>query len=734
LRRQVLLVALIALAAFGIRTYPAWNSVFNDRGVSFLETDAWYHVRLVENQVRNYPWRVTVDPYAALGGQFVPIAPLFDTLTSTAVVMLHGRDATPREVERVAAFVPPVLGALTVVAVWALARRMFDGRAALIAAALLATLPGHFLDRTMLGFVDHHALEALLAVVTLYAFARALHARSIAPAAVAGLVLGAYLLSWGSGAFLVAILGTWLMVWLVLAPDARALVRAGTLGAAASGVALLLVLIFQDPRMHRYTSQLIALGGFAGLGGVLIVVARLRPGGGRGRAALTALVLLVPLATFAAAAAMGWLPAALAQVLVDVARLTPDPTRMGVLEARPLFMYAGEWRWAQPWTFFRTGFFIGLVALIPFAWRVWRERRPEDLLLATYAIAAFAATVGQNRFGYYLVTACALLGGWLATVLLDWGGVPHAGDRSPSPRTRLPFAREVAVVAVATMFAPNLPRSVLLAPRASSFPEYWRNAISWFGTGTPPPFATGDDFYYARYDASAIPSADYTVMNWWDQGYWLTQVAHRVPVANPTQERAPVAARFYAETDEGRAMDLLQSQRSRYVLSDWELPFRKLADETIMGRFQNVVDWAGGVHAQYYEIAYRRDAGAWVPVWIFHEPYYRSMAFRLSVMGGAAATPINATSVVTLVPRVDVNGVRFREVLMERVYPTYELARQALSVAPAGSALVGLDPWRPAFPLERIDSLVQVHEARTSEQRPDEAPWVRIFEVRTTRP
>ena len=35
----------------------------------------------------------TLDPYAAPGGQFVPIAPLFDTITATAVVLVHGRDA-----------------------------------------------------------------------------------------------------------------------------------------------------------------------------------------------------------------------------------------------------------------------------------------------------------------------------------------------------------------------------------------------------------------------------------------------------------------------------------------------------------------------------------------------------------------------------------------------------------------------------------------------------------------
>ena len=56
-----------------------------------------------------------------------------------------------------------------------------------------------------------------------------------------------------------------------------------------------------------------------------------------------------------------------AQVMLDIARLAPDPARMNVLEARPLFLYSGEWRWIQPWLFFRTGFFIGVVALIPFA-------------------------------------------------------------------------------------------------------------------------------------------------------------------------------------------------------------------------------------------------------------------------------------------------------------------------------------------------------------------------------
>ncbi len=739
MRREFAYLGVIVAIAFGIRVYGPWNEVFESGRVNFLENDAWYHVRLIENQVRNWPWRVTLDPYAASGGQFVPIAPFLDTLTASLAVVAHGRAADAVQIERIAAFLPPVLGALTIVVVWGLARRAFGRRAALLAAALLAVLPGHFLDRTLLGFYDHHALEACLAVATLWALAAAID-RSASKSAlrnsvVAGVVLGFYLLSWSSGAFLVAILAAWLALLVLLAKSSDDLSGAARVSGVAALTAFVLVVAFQDRALFRYESQVL---GLIALAGMALAIRFVRPRttftlSGRTRiyGAMTIVIVAATAVMFAFASGV------LRQLITDVARLAPDPTRMAVLEARPLFLYPGNWTWTQPWDFFRTGFFVGLIGLIAFSGRVWRRREPIDLLIWVFAATMFVATIGQNRFGYYLVPGCAILGGWLAARVLDWALVPDAAKPTATTKKTFPLKREVAVILVAGgIFAPNLVPAVLVGSRPASLPVYWRNTMGWLGDHTPRPFAVaanaGDDYYYARYPRTVVPPPDYTVMNWWDHGYWVIQLARRVPVANPTQERAPNAARFYAATTERDALMALAAERSRYIVADWELPFRLTADGAVMGRFQNVIDWAGGRHSAYYEVFYKRDAAGWMPVWVFYEPYYRSMAFRLMVLGGKDVTPARTSSVVTVAERVDDRGTKFNEILTQATYESYEAAVNAAKPSnQSGRAIVvGLDPWRSAFPIEPLTRIGEVFAARTPEQKPAESPWVRVFEHR----
>ena len=717
---DVIMLAVILLGAIGLRVWAPWDDVLPPTALTagasprlnFLETDAWYHVRLAESQVRNFPHRITVDPYAAPDGQYVAVAPLLDTIIATAAFVTHGRDASTESIERIAAFVPAIVGVLAVVAVWALATIAFDRRAGLIAGFLAAVLPGHFLDRTLIGFVDHHALEVLLSIGTMTCIA---YGSSIG----AGLMLGLYLLAWASGSYFVFILAVWIALTAVLSPNHRQ--TASRFTAIIAAIALAIVVAFQDPGLFRYNTQIAALAGLIAIAlAVMYFANHLLTAVGVITAVAIAGVLIVWLA----------LPDLFHQVAIDVNRFRPDATRMAVLEARPLFLYTGHWQWSQPWIFFRSGFYVGLVAVVLLARATWRSRRVDHILILCFTIANYFATLGQNRFGYYLVPATAIVIGWLAVQILDWGGVPHAGNPRPKIKRRLPFQRELAVVAIAGIIvAPNIVPAAITTTRSGGMPNYWFDAMQWLRTNTTEPFGSAG-YYYARYGA-ANPPASFSIMNWWDQGYWIIQTAHRVPVSNPTQNGAPTSAAFLTSTNEADALKVLADTHSKYVLVDWELPFREGPDGSLQGRFQNLADWAGIPTSRFYSLCFARrsDVDPWQPVWIFREPYYQSMVYRLMVLGGAATQPENNTWVVQLRDRTDNNGRQFCEVANRWQYPRPEDAKLTASQRGAGFEAVGLSPWQPAFSAPAIEGLTVAKEFRDPAQKVNESPMVRIFEV-----
>src|SRR4029079_5702719 len=162
-------------------------------------------------------------------------------------------------------------------------------------------------------------------IATLLTIARALGDPGNPPttrrvnAGVAGAALGPYLLNWASGAFLIGLLGAWLLS-LVLLSKPEAVASAVRVLLVASFVALVLVLIFQDPRMHRYASQVLGLIGLVVLSGLVAVLGRY---GFSSRAAIVG-----GLAIAVAAVGAGiwlWRPALSGDIATDLLRFTPDP-------------------------------------------------------------------------------------------------------------------------------------------------------------------------------------------------------------------------------------------------------------------------------------------------------------------------------------------------------------------------------------------------------------------------
>ena len=65
--------------AFCFRALVPFYNVFQAGFINFQETDAWFHVRVMEHLVRHFPFRLLVDPYGSiLDGQRVDTGPFFD--------------------------------------------------------------------------------------------------------------------------------------------------------------------------------------------------------------------------------------------------------------------------------------------------------------------------------------------------------------------------------------------------------------------------------------------------------------------------------------------------------------------------------------------------------------------------------------------------------------------------------------------------------------------------------
>jgi asparagine N-glycosylation enzyme membrane subunit Stt3 len=240
--------------AFLVRAIPT-PRVFAGERVHLFGNDAHYHLRRVLYSVENFPASLDVDRFINFPHGGEPIwTPVFDWLLALiALPFYRGADpSTAISVETVLVWVPPLLGAATVVALYRLTRFAADEATAIASAAILALLSGHYWY-SQVGFVDHHAAVALLSTLLLASSCRLLAAleetktRADADAeatkwAIAtGVALAAIVLVWPGGLLHVAIVEGFL---LLAGPararqtDARRFARAVAL---SNGVALLCV-------------------------------------------------------------------------------------------------------------------------------------------------------------------------------------------------------------------------------------------------------------------------------------------------------------------------------------------------------------------------------------------------------------------------------------------------------------------------------------------------------------
>lgn len=719
-------LAAVVLAALAARAWFSYAFVVRPGGVNFQDNDAWYHARVVDNLAAHWPARFAMDPYAIEGGQRVPLAPLLDITVSGAAVLLGLGHPSMHLVEIVSAWAPAILGALIVIPTYFTGRLLFDGRAGLLAAALVALLPGHLLERSRLGYLDHHVLEVLMSTTCLWLLLRAFQQQTTRERAVsgmlAGIALGGYLLTWTTGSYLVGIL----IVWIV-AHQCWAAIRGGGSETpalvlfAAALTALAIVLVFQDHTMYRFDFQVaslvIAAASSLGLETLRRVIHALH------RPAWLLPVAGGVLALLAFAIAGRMAPGLVAGMEAEVARVAPDTSAYTVVEAMPLTVYAtAPWMHiGNPFLVFGTGLPLGALGIVLLAGRVFRRSSPALTLLFVWTVAVFVSTLLRNRFGYYLIPLLALLGGWVCTRAMTWV-------------ERRQRTRDLVIVAIgAFVFAPNVWPAHRQVTQDLGMSAAWEETTAWLRTHTPEPF--GDPGYYFANYAGGLKRPAYAVMAWWDYGYWIMRAGRRVPVSNPTQSGASLAGEYLMETDPARAARTLDALHARYVVVDYQLPLRIVAPpQYVLGKFEDLAAWAGKPASDYYEGMYVRDErGTLHPALVFYPLYYQTMVNRLYQFGGRAVIPASA-SVMTYADRRAPDGRPFREITDMRSFPTFDAANGYLqSLGPGPHRLVGTEPNESPIPLPDLPDYFREFAS------PVPGPWPRssavyVFQFRQPSP
>jgi len=398
---------------------------------------------------------------------------------------------------------------------------------------------------------------------------------------------------------------------------------------------------------------------------------------------------------------------------------------------------------------------IGLAMVIYFA---IKEQRAERTLLVVWSIIMLAAVVGQRRFGYYYAVNAALLTGYFSWKMLDLAGLTRLltkpkevvevvkkfkkkkkKDREKAkPKTFMqPRGAWVSVIVVGIVlflmvlfwwnFVPikedlntgawsfGFPTTTTerqvsgftrsLAVQRPIMDAGWYNSTSWLKDNTPEPF--GDpDFYYELYppkDEFVYPVTAYGVMSWWDYGYFIMQIGHRIPNANPGQAGAVQAGKFFTAQNESAAREIVEEYNlgTKYVMIDSAMA---------TGKFYAMVDWAGKNLTDFYEYYFvpSQDGGQWTT--LFYPAFYQSMAIRLYSFDGKAVTPATNSSIVVSYEEVTSDGQKYKRITSGQAFTTYEAARAYLDSQTSGNyIIVGISASASPVPLQASTDYQRVY-------------------------
>lgn len=754
-----------------IRIALPYDNVFINDWVWFRETDAYYYMRNIETLVHNFPHINSFDPYMLYpGGAAGLVRPFFAWLVAAVTLLVTPGTPSLHAIETVAAYMPAILGTLTLIPVYFIGKELFNRWVGVMSAALAAILPGEFMHRSLLSFADHHIAETLFSTVCMLFLIMAVKrardreisfdhilkrnwstiAKPLIYAVLAGVFLGIYLLAWQGGLFFVFIIFAYLVIQGIVdhlrnkSGDYLCIV-----GTPLFLIAFLMLLpVLGSSSLDTISRVALPIAIIVPI--ALSLISRLMAG--RALKPVYYPLALLVLLGIGLAVLHAIDPSLFGYMFSLFSIFGRTGAMLTVQEASPILFPFGEFTFVIAWANFTASFFISFVALVMLIYVAVKQGGADKVLFLVWSIIALMAVLGQRRFGYYFAVNAALLTGYFSWKMLDLAGLgkllgkPRAAVTAVKKFKKREKKREkarqrtfmqprgvwasviiVGIVIFFVVFFPNIPRARALASSESPIMnEGWYTSSLWLGENTPEPF--GDpDFYYELYpprDEFQYPDTAYGVMSWWDYGYFIMQIGHRIPNANPGQAGAVQAGEFFTAQDESSANEIANERGTRYVVIDSLM--------ATPSKFYAMAEWAGSNASQFYDVYYYRPTPGSTtlqPVAYYYPTYYQSTVVRLYNFDGEAVIPTESV-VISYEERVASNGQKYKERTSLQSFSSYEAARAYVESQTSGNyRIVGTSPLSSPVLLEELGSYELVHESEaTTSVAGQTLPTVKIFE------
>jgi len=521
-------VALIAIFGTLIRSIPQLDNIFTPMGTMLHEVDPYFNFRLLENMVANFPSAMAIDGYANYQGMAVGFPPLMNWI-ATIIIKLTGADPI-----MVAVWMPPVLGGLIAIPIYLIGKELFSKPVGLIGAFIAMILPCELFHRSLLGFYDHHILEATFFFWSMFLILRYVKTNKAVWAFLAGTALGLYLITWLGGMFGVTVLAIGCASHILWKPAKDTAIGFTTIFAITALFGLI------------YWGQPYAPGNYI---------------------PVMPLIVLSPGLAYAFYKAWDW---ALSRWPIN--KYVVVGVSLAVIILIGLIgyqFYGGEIKFALASVFWGFGSIIseaqpsypyvwvavyGVCAILMFGgmyYALKKEFFSPVFLVAM--IILLVAEIGQRRWGYYFGADVALLSGLLIYQL----------SKMAIPKMAIP----VTIVSLFFVFMPMVQTVMAVATLPTYINPYYYDSLEWLEENTYEPFT--EDYYLALDTNNEEPA--YTVLAWWDYGHWINQISHRVSLANPANQMSFEMRAFWMSQNEEQAEKYISGSNIGIIVATKEM-------------------------------------------------------------------------------------------------------------------------------------------------------------------